>query len=100
MTSRRELLATTLALGVAGAIPVGLRAAVPRLAGNPFTLGISSGFPTHDSLVLHTRLALDPLAVDGMGGMPAEDVPLRWEIARDRSEGLRLGKECRSRGSL
>ena len=83
MTTRRDILATSLALGVAGGFPAILRAAGPRFAANPFTLGISSGFPTHDSVVLHTRLAVDPLAVDGLGGMPTEDVPLRWELARD-----------------
>ncbi|MBK7116834.1 MAG: alkaline phosphatase D family protein [Proteobacteria bacterium] len=81
--SRRDLLATSLALGAAGAFPAILRAAGPGLGGNPFTLGVSSGFPTHDSVVLHTRLALEPLAADGLGGMPAQDVALRWELARD-----------------
>jgi alkaline phosphatase D len=83
MTSRRDILATSLALGVVGGFPAILRAAGPRLGANPFTLGISSGFPTHDSVVLHTRLAVEPLAADGLGGMPPEDVPLRWELARD-----------------
>jgi alkaline phosphatase D len=82
--SRRDLLAASLALGVGSGFPAILRAAAgPGLAGNPFTLGISSGFPTHESIVLHTRLALEPLAADGRGGMPADAVPLRWEIARD-----------------
>src|SRR5512139_1410460 len=81
--TRRDILATSLALGAAAAYPAILRADGTRLAGNPFTLGVSSGFPTHDSIVLHTRLALDPLAADGLGGMPAQDVPLRWELARD-----------------
>jgi alkaline phosphatase D len=81
--SRRDLLAVSLALGAAGGFPAVLRAAGPGLAGNPFTLGVSSGYPTHDSIVLHTRLALEPLAADGLGGMPAEDVPVRWELARD-----------------
>jgi alkaline phosphatase D len=83
MASRRDILAGTLAVGFAGSIPTRLRAAALRLTGNPFTLGISSGFPTHDSVVLHTRLALDPLAADGLGGMPPEDIPLRLELARD-----------------
>jgi alkaline phosphatase D len=83
MISRRDILAGTLAVGIASGIPTRLRAAAPRLTGNPFTLGISSGFPTHDSVVLHTRLALDPLAADGLGGMPPEDIPLRLELARD-----------------
>jgi alkaline phosphatase D len=83
MTRRRDILATTLALGVASGMPVLLRAAAARLAGNAFTLGVSSGFPTHDSVVLHTRLALDPLAADGLGGMPQQDIALRFELAFD-----------------
>lgn len=81
--SRRDILATALGLGAACGFPAILRAATPRFPSTPFTLGVSSGFPTHDSVVLHTRLALDPLAEDGLGGMPPEDVPLRWELARD-----------------
>lgn len=87
MIRRRDVLAASLAMGVAGGFPAILRAAGAALAGNPFTLGVSSGFPTHDSVVLHTRLALQPLAEDGLGGMPSTDVPLRWELARD--EGFR-----------
>jgi alkaline phosphatase D len=83
MATRRDILATSLVLGVAGGFPAILRAAGARFAANPFTLGVSSGFPTHDSVVLHTRLAVDPLAADGLGGMPPEDVRVRWELARD-----------------
>ncbi|MGW3622641.1 alkaline phosphatase D family protein [Streptomyces sp. NPDC000880] len=48
----------------------------------PFTLGVASGEPDHESVVLWTRLAPDPLNV-ATGGMPAQDVPVRWEVARD-----------------
>jgi len=34
-------------------------------------------------VVLWTRLAPDPLAADGRGGMPAVRLPVRWEIAED-----------------
>jgi alkaline phosphatase D len=46
----------------------------------PFTLGVASGDPDATSVVLWTRLAPEPL--DG-GGMPAADVEVRWEIARE-----------------
>ena len=42
-----------------------------KLAKDPFTLGVASGDPTADSLVLWTRLAPALGAADGMGGMPA-----------------------------
>lgn len=47
----------------------------------PFTLGVASGDPLPDSVILWTRLAPDPL--DG-GGLDGEgDIEVRWEIARD-----------------
>lgn len=48
---------------------------------DPFTLGVASGDPTPDGFVLWTRLAPEPLA-DG-GGMPRENVEVRWEVATD-----------------
>jgi alkaline phosphatase D len=53
-------------------------------AQDPFTLGVASGDPLPDGVVLWTRLAPEPLAG---GGMPAEPVPVVWEIAAD--EGFR-----------
>jgi len=52
----------------------------PRFASDPFALGVASGSPTHDSVVLWTRLA--PNAI--FGSNPARDpVTVRWEIAHD-----------------
>lgn len=53
-----------------------------HFSGNPFTLGVASGDPTPDGIVLWTRLALDPLHG---GGMPNEPIPVRWEIADDEA---------------
>jgi len=53
----------------------------------PFTLGIASGDPQPGSVVLWTRLAPEPSAPDGRGGMPDRTVPVHWEIADD--EGFR-----------
>lgn len=49
-----------------------------------FPLGVASGDPTPDGMVLWTRLASDPLAPDGLGGMGAA-VPVRWELAADEA---------------
>ncbi|WP_419992360.1 alkaline phosphatase D family protein [Streptomyces boninensis] len=54
-----------------------------RLPGYPFKLGVASGEPTSSGVVLWTRLAPDPLADDGRGGMPAKPVHVRWEISED-----------------
>ncbi|MEO3746121.1 alkaline phosphatase D family protein [Plantactinospora sp. B5E13] len=83
--SRRTLLATSAAVGAAGALtalPTAAAAARP-LRTDPFTLGVASGDPDADGFVLWTRLAVEPLAEDGMGGMPDRTVPVRWEVAAD-----------------
>jgi alkaline phosphatase D len=47
-----------------------------------FTLGVASGDPWPDGVVLWTRLAPDPLAP--LGGMPPDAAPiLGWEVAED-----------------
>src|SRR5690606_2083982 len=47
-----------------------------------FPLGVASGDPVPDGFVIWTRLAADPLAADGLGGLSG-DVPVRWEVAAD-----------------
>ena len=47
---------------------------------NPFSLGIASGDPAPDGVVLWTRLAPDPLHG---GGMPKQPVSVKWEVASD-----------------
>jgi alkaline phosphatase D len=49
-------------------------------ADDPFSLGVASGDPWANSVVLWTRLAPDPL---NGGGMPAKNVPVKWEVATD-----------------
>ncbi|RJT05510.1 alkaline phosphatase D family protein [Halococcus sp. IIIV-5B] len=51
---------------------------------DPFTLGIASGDPLPNAVVLWTRLAPEPLAEDG--GMADREVPVKWEVATD--EGM------------
>ncbi|MBD2502545.1 alkaline phosphatase D family protein [Anabaena azotica] len=53
-----------------------------RFSGYPFSLGVTSGDPLPDSVVLWTRLAPDPL---NGGGMPPVNVPVQWQIARDEN---------------
>ncbi|MEI7506300.1 MAG: alkaline phosphatase D family protein [Actinomycetes bacterium] len=49
-----------------------------NLVGDPFTLGVASGDPTSESVILWTRLAID--ALNG-GGMPDEDIDVLWEVS-------------------
>jgi alkaline phosphatase D len=50
---------------------------------DPFTLGVASGDPAPDSVVLWTRLAVDPLADNGLGGMPTRTYAVGWQVASD-----------------
>lgn len=83
--SRRRLLglsgagAAVLALGVSA--PDSASAAPLLHRDNLFGLGVASGYPRPDGVVLWTRLAPEPLAEDGHGGMPLRPVPVKWEVA-------------------
>jgi alkaline phosphatase D len=52
-----------------------------RFPHSPFALGVASGDPLDDGVVIWTRLALDPLAVGG--GLTPEAVRVVWEVAED-----------------
>ena len=53
-----------------------------RLERDPFTLGVASGDPLPDAVLLWTRLAMDPL---NGGGMPNVPIDVEWTIARDEA---------------
>ena len=78
--SRRQVLACAVATGAGFAIGRQLA----RAADTPFTLGVAAGEPSRDGFVLWTRLAPNPLAPDGLGGMSAP-VPVTWEVATDEA---------------
>lgn len=48
---------------------------------DPFTLGVASGMPRPDSVVLWTRLA--PRPYEPLGGLPNAPITVRWELAHD-----------------
>ncbi|HET9424364.1 MAG TPA: alkaline phosphatase D family protein [Gemmatimonadaceae bacterium] len=52
-------------------------------ADDPFQLGVASGDPGPDGVVLWTRLSPRPLEADG--GMTAGRVAVRWEVAEDEA---------------
>jgi alkaline phosphatase D len=52
----------------------------PKFTADPFSLGVASGDPLPDGVVLWTRLAPDPL---NGGGLPPRAVPVKWEVAAD-----------------
>jgi alkaline phosphatase D len=83
--SRRELLNVAWKLGAAAvAAPLLPRTsfAQPLFREYPFRLGVASGDPWPDGVVLWTRLAPEPL--EG-GGMPMANVEVGFEVAADRT---------------
>ncbi|MEU9557460.1 alkaline phosphatase D family protein [Streptomyces fumanus] len=81
---RRLLTASAAAVGAAATtqlwLPSTAGAAEPRLPDGLFTLGVASGDPLADGIVLWTRLAPDPLRG---GGMPDRPVRVEWQLAED-----------------
>lgn len=88
-TSRRNALRAGALVGSAALVPGAVlldqrpsaAAVTPRT--DPFTLGVASGDPEPDGFVIWTRLALDPLAADGLGGMPSSTFRVSWQVASD-----------------
>jgi alkaline phosphatase D len=92
--TRRQFLGATAAAGIAVAAsgsvasastrisrgPLLVRAG-PKFAAPPFTLGVASGDPLPNAVVLWTRLAPEPQAP--LGGLASAPVPVRWELAND-----------------
>ncbi|MGW3345370.1 alkaline phosphatase D family protein [Nonomuraea rubra] len=94
--NRRHFLVTGLAAGAAAAIPAGAAHADPDpaaesaqslasrgLTTDPFTLGVACGDPDSEGFVIWTRLAQQPMAEDGLGGMPQRPFPVQWQIYAD-----------------
>jgi alkaline phosphatase D len=76
-------------LFIVGGLAAGTAVALPSLAGgraaatDPFWLGVASGDPRPDGMVLWTRLAAKPLDIGG--GMGARVAPVEWEVATDQT---------------
>ncbi|WP_017555816.1 alkaline phosphatase D family protein [Nocardiopsis baichengensis] len=84
-TRRGVLLGGAAAMGAAA---IGALTPAPAHAGrgrlhDPFTLGVASGDPLPDGVVLWTRLAPEPLAESGLGGMPERRFQVQWQISED-----------------
>lgn len=81
--SRRGLLRGATAAAALAAIQPAVSARVwaqPVFRHYPFSLGVASGDPWPDGVVIWTRLAPEPLAG---GGMPRRAVEVGWEVAAD-----------------
>lgn len=84
LTRRRLLVRASLFAGAALA-PAAFAdpAGGPPGPDDPFTLGVASGEPTPDGVVIWTRLA--PRPFDRDGGMPPRAFSVRWEVAEDEA---------------
>ena len=51
-----------------------------KLPKNPFNLGVASGSPTHNSVVLWSRLFDEGIF---SSNIPHQDIPVKWEMALD-----------------
>ena len=81
---RRRFLQLTGALAGAAAfsqLRADLAGAAPPLGADPFQLGLASGDPLPNGVVLWTRLAPRPFEADG--GMPERKLPVGWRLAAD-----------------
>ncbi|TDO54575.1 alkaline phosphatase D [Kribbella sp. VKM Ac-2527] len=87
-STRRNFVTVTgaaAALALAGNLPdldfakAGATGGVDRR--DPFTLGVASGDPLPDAVVIWTRLAPEPLAP--FGGMDRRPVEVQWQLAED-----------------
>lgn len=92
-TTRRDFLAYGAVIGAGAAAPVVAAGSAQARADqrdhaltmrrDPFTLGVAAGDPEPDGFVIWTRLAVDPLAGDGLGGMPSRRIPVAWQVSTD-----------------
>ncbi|MFM7705351.1 MAG: alkaline phosphatase D family protein, partial [Rubrivivax sp.] len=80
--SRRQALATLGWFAAAPLLPRGARAAA-RLTHDPFALGVASGSPTHDSVVLWTRLMGPRGPWGALPALEGDTVAVGWEVAED-----------------
>lgn len=78
--TRRGLLKAS-AVAAPALLTMSARATVLGTGTYPFTLGVASGEPWPDGMVLWTRLAPRPLEPDG--GLPPLRIAVRWEVAED-----------------
>jgi alkaline phosphatase D len=81
LSTRRTFLLDAARLTAAAAVPLSAGAAGPAY---PFSLGVASGSPLPDAVILWTRILPDPL---NAASVPPLALNVRWEVAED--EGFR-----------
>ncbi|MFC5477943.1 alkaline phosphatase D family protein [Massilia suwonensis] len=79
MNTRRTFLLDAARLTAAAAVPSGAAAASPAY---PFSLGVASGSPLPDAVILWTRILPYPL---NAASVPPLALNVRWEVAEDEA---------------
>jgi len=83
LLARRRFLAQAAALAAAPVLPsCATSPQRPTFTADPYTLGIASGSPREESVVLWTRLAPKPLEGGGLDPVP---LTVRWQVAHDEA---------------
>jgi alkaline phosphatase D len=86
VSDRRAFLLSGASIAVlpwASKITLGAIHRSPRFDTNPFQLGVTSGDPTSNGVVLWTRLATQP--TEPNAGMRPENYEVAWELSRDEA---------------
>jgi alkaline phosphatase D len=78
--SRRHLLLSAAAVAGAAALPLASAGPATAETATPFLLGVASGDPLSDRVILWTRLVRDVLDA---AVMPDRPIPVAWQVARD-----------------
>jgi alkaline phosphatase D len=84
--TRRSFITATASFATAALLSTrafGVTTSQPKFSAYPFSLGIASGDPLHDGVVLWTRLAPQPLEIGS--GMPPESVEVSWQLCDDEA---------------
>lgn len=79
--SRRRFLKNSASIILSASV-IGPALARVSFKNNPFSLGVASGAPRPDSVVIWTRLAPDP--ING-GGLDPQPIEVKWELAKDEN---------------
>src|SRR5262245_32086460 len=85
---RRSFLIGSASFAAAAMLSTRARGAVttaPKFSVYPFSLGVASGDPAPEGVVLWTRLAPRPL--ESGGGMTDDPVEVTWQVAEDEAMG-------------
>lgn len=90
--NRRSFLVGSASAAVLAACRSSTKGASVKFSENPFALGVASGDPLEDSVIIWTRLAPQPLDELGLGGLSAPRIDVEWEVSSEEGFGRSLSR--------